>query len=257
MKSSLSLGLLAIQMLLSGAAFAEPARPLQRAPAQAAGPSVSATENTEKARAHFTRGVQFYNNGDYKLALIEFRRAHELSHNYRVLYNIGQVNHQLGNYTKALAALEEYLRRGGTEIPEARRAEVTTNIAVLRKKTARIRLTVDAEGAELFLDDRSFGHVGRERTLTIDAGEHRLEVRKFGYRPFSKLLALAAGDNAEVRVQLVKLQPLTLVAASGPPTPKTSPLIWAGWSATGAFAVGAAVTGVLAVSNAKQLADLR
>ncbi len=257
MKSSWSAGLLAIQMSLSGFAFAQGARPLPDAPEQAAASSESAVENIEKARGHFTRGVQFYNNGDYKLALIEFRRAHELSQNYRVLYNIGQVNHELGNYTKALAALEEYLRRGGPEVPEARRAEAASSIAVLRKKTARVSLTVDIGGAELILDDLPFGQLGRERTLTIDAGEHRLEVRKFGYRPFSKLLVLAAGDNAEVEVKLVKLPPLTPVAASGQQAPQTSPLIWAGWSATGVFAVGAAVTGVLALSNAKQLAELR
>src|SRR5687767_7339544 len=61
------------------------------------------------ARKRFFRAVQYYESGDYKLALIEFRRTHELSQNYRILYNIGQVHQQLNNYSRAIASLEQYL----------------------------------------------------------------------------------------------------------------------------------------------------
>lgn len=239
------------------AAAAEPSREAGTPPSPTASGRAAAA-SIEAARAHFARGVQFYNNGDYKLALVEFRRSHDLSHNYRVLYNIGQVNHQLGNYVKALAALEAYLRQGTGEIPEARQSEVGSSIAELRKKTAQIRLTLAVENTEVIIDDASIGSVRGVRALTVDAGEHRLEARKPGYVPLVKHVTLAAGDKAEIKLRLVKL-PLSPAADSGsanrPHT--TSPLIYAGWTATGAFAIAAAVTGVLATSNAKHLAEQR
>ena len=44
-----------------------------------------------EARAHFSRGVEFYKEGDYRTALIEFKRAYEVLPNYKVLYNCDTV----------------------------------------------------------------------------------------------------------------------------------------------------------------------
>jgi hypothetical protein len=214
-------------------------------------------EEIETARAHFARGVQFYNNGDHKLALVEFKRSHELSGNYRVLYNIGQVNHQLGLYTKALAALDRYLSEGGSDVPEPRRTEVLNSIAELRKKTAHLKVRVNVDGAEIFVDDVSLGEVHGQRALTIDAGDHRIEARKNGYRNAGTVVTLAAGEVADVPLELVKSDPAIIVTRPSEPKKKKSPLIWVGWTATGVMAVGAAATGVLAMSAANELASLR
>ena len=75
--------------------------------ATAAGPS---PEVVTEAKSRFDRGLELYNEGEYPLALIEFTRAYELVPNYRVLYNIGQVGIQLGQYANARRALEEALQ---------------------------------------------------------------------------------------------------------------------------------------------------
>ena len=103
----------------------------------------------EAARRHFSEGVQFYNAGDYKLSLIEFRRSHEISNNYRILYNIGQVNQQLGNYTNALIALEEYLLEGGSDIVEDRNVEVSASVALLRTRVAHIHIASNVQAPEV------------------------------------------------------------------------------------------------------------
>jgi hypothetical protein len=65
-------------------------------------------QQLQEARAHYMRGVQLYNDGDFKLALIEFTRSYDLAPTYKILYNIGEVNLQLNNYASSLDALERY-----------------------------------------------------------------------------------------------------------------------------------------------------
>jgi len=57
---------------------------------------------TEPAAEHFRHGVALYKDGDYAGALVEFRRAQDISPNYRVLYDIGQSLYQLQRYAEAL-----------------------------------------------------------------------------------------------------------------------------------------------------------
>lgn len=215
--------------------------------------------DTDKARVHFLQGVQFYNSGDYKLSLIEFRRSYELSGNYRILYNIGQVNQQLGNYTRALDALTQYLSDGNTEVPEERRAEVLSNVAVLQKRVAHVRLVSNVSAPEILVDGFP-AELSANATITVDPGDHRIDVRKAGYQSAGTVLSLAAGDSSEIRLDLVK-HPAPVVIATPRVTPpraeRPATWLWVGWGTTGAAALGAGVTGVLASMQASELAELR
>ena len=116
----------------------------------AALPPAQKTEVDER----FRRGVEFYQAGDYKLALIEFERVYQIAPSYKYLYNIGQVNLQLNNYARAQIALRDYLCGGGSEIAEARRAEVLGDLEGLRKRTAqRTKETAKHAVADSRLDE--------------------------------------------------------------------------------------------------------
>lgn len=244
--------------VVSGAttALAEPAAPapeVREVTQEAKAPDV------DKARAHFLQGVQFYNNGDYKLSLIEFRRSYELSRNYRILYNIGQVNQQLGNYTKALNALAQYLSDGGAEIPDDRRAEVMTNVAVLQRRVAHVRLLSNVSAPELLVDGFPV-ELSSDATITVDPGDHRIDVRKPGYQSAGTVVSLAAGDRSDIRLDLQKVQSQVVLAAprfAPAPSERPSTWLWVGWGTTGAAALGAGITGVLASMQANELAELR
>lgn len=213
----------------------------------------------DKARVHFLQGVQFYNTGDYKLSLIEFRRSYELSGNYRILYNIGQVNQQLGNYTKALDALTQYLSDGKSDVPEDRRVEILSNVAVLEKRVAHVRLLSNVSAPEILVDGFPV-ELSANATITVDPGDHRIDVRKAGYQSAGTVLTLAAGDRSDIRLDLAKIQaPLVLAAPRATPVraPRPSTWLWVGWGSTGAAALGAGVTGVLASMQASELAELR
>lgn len=72
----------------------------------------------EEASGHFQRGVELFQEGAFRAALVEFERAYGIAPDYRLLYNIGQVKLQLQDYLGATQSYERYLEEGGSEIPE-------------------------------------------------------------------------------------------------------------------------------------------
>src|SRR5688572_17796979 len=128
--------------------FARTARadePAEPTPAPAPAPDPVADE----ARARYRRGIELFDDGDYRLALVELERAYAILPNYKVLYNIAQVHFQLNEYAKARAAFERYLKEGGMEIPASRRAEVEKELETLRTRVATISVQVNVSNAEV------------------------------------------------------------------------------------------------------------
>jgi hypothetical protein len=215
--------------------------------------------DVEKARNHFLQGVQFYNAGDYKLSLIEFRRSYELSKNYRILYNIGQVNQQLGNYTNALSALEQYLHDGGGDVADERVAEVAANVRMLRTRVAHIRVTANVDSPEVLVDGFPVDAKGVSWEIALDPGDHRIDLRKAGYQSGGTVVTLAAGDVSKVNIKLTRVPPVVRVSAPGNHSAphRDATWLWVGWTTTAATALGAGITGVIAVTQANELANLR
>lgn len=206
---------------------------------------------TREAAIRYDRALRHYAEGDYRLALIEMQRAHDLAPDYRVLYNIGQIHAQLNESTKALSAFRRYLAEGGSEIPAARLAQVEHDIANLETKVAHVRVRVSEDGAVVFLDDAGVGTTPLPQSSMVDAGEHRLRVEKAGFKKHEQVLVLAGGDDTTVNVVLEAL-PVESSASAGNTT-----WIWAGWGTTAALAIGAGITGGLAYRESRELARIR
>jgi tetratricopeptide (TPR) repeat protein len=235
--------------------------------------SESPTEDVrlvEAARAHFFRGVKYYEGGDFRWALLEFQRAFGISGNYRILYNLGRVSQELNQYAEATKAFEDYLRLGGDDIEEERRKEVERELESLRPRTARLKIAVNVEGAEVLVDNHVVGRSPLEKGVLVDVGEHFVAVKHPGYVQADKKIVLAAGDDIEedvtlrkaVAAQKVKLhRPLVIHEREGPSQPPAEDSLSfaakATWMGTGVLALGAGVTGTLALLEARKLGDLR
>jgi hypothetical protein len=61
----------------------------------------------EPARHAWDAAKQLAGASDYKGALVEFQRAYELSHNPRVLYNVGVTEKLLTHYARAVDAWDK------------------------------------------------------------------------------------------------------------------------------------------------------
>ncbi len=78
---------------------------------------VAPQADVDVGRAHFQRGVSLYRSGAYDAALAEFTRAHEAAPNYRILYNLAQIQAQRHDYVTSLALFQKYLDDGGSAVP--------------------------------------------------------------------------------------------------------------------------------------------
>src|SRR4051794_7031872 len=131
------------------------------------GPNASASL---EARTRFNRGIELYRDGDLAGALAEFRRADALAPAYRLKYNIAQVCEEQHDYACAADALRAYLSGGGREIPEAKRASIELELQKLNASVAQLSVSVDTPGAEILVDDVSFGTAPFTAPLQVNAG---------------------------------------------------------------------------------------
>lgn len=216
-------------------------------------------EAAEEAKTRHERGTQLYADGDYKLALIEFERAYELAPNYKALYNIAQTSSQLGRYAAARRAFEQYLKDGGAEIPEKRRADVEKDLASLRGRTALVNVTSNVDGAEIVIDGQVVATTPLTAALLVDAGQHTIEARKPGRITSSRPVTLAGTDEVKIEFDLPE-EPVPVAPTVLAPIRETtiiqapeSSYTWVGWVLAGTFLAGATATGIVTLSFSSDL----
>jgi tetratricopeptide (TPR) repeat protein len=94
------------------------------------------TDDVAEARALYTEGYELYKAKDYERALARFEAAYEASPNWKLRYNIAQVELQLDRYDAARSELEAYLEEGADDVPAERRRAVEKDLAALTREQA-------------------------------------------------------------------------------------------------------------------------
>lgn len=233
-------------------------------------------DRVAEGRNHFTRGVEYYKDEDYRNAMVEFKRAYELAPNYKLLYNLSQTAQEMKDYAFALKSLERYLSDGGNDISAERRAEVTASIKKLKQRVAEVALTSNTNNAEILVDDISVGRTPLSGALLVSAGRRTITLTKGG-QTATRTIEVAGGEHAELSVDLESAEPKSVALArsdrtepahteppdvgktkraepkesAAPPQGEThhgSGATWVGVVATGVFAVAAGVTGGFALA---------
>jgi hypothetical protein len=221
-----------------------------------------------EAQTRFRRALELYEEGNLDGARAELHRAYETSPNYKVLYNLAQVEFELHDYPAALASFEQYLTQGGDKIPEARRAQVQKDVEKLRARVASVKVVVNVPGAQVLVDDVVSGSAPLAAPLVVSAGRRKIVVSAAGYRTETRMVDLGGGDQASVDFALQELpasapRPLTRQSEPVPNAPSDNrsrtrkAVPWVAWGMTGLVAVGAGATGVAALLNSRQLQNAR
>ncbi|MBL8611336.1 MAG: PEGA domain-containing protein [Myxococcales bacterium] len=217
-------------------------------------PSAEDPQRKEEARGRFNRGVELYQEGDFRGALAEFRRAYELVPSWRISYNIAQACAEVQDYACALQSFDQYLAQGGAELAPERRAQVEADVKKLRARIAKVTVRANRADAEIFVDEASFGRTPLRGPALVGAGKRRISATLPSGQTVAKVIEVAGGDAVEVSLVFPDAQP------SAPPKP--APLrteapsrapIYVGLVATGALAAGATVTGVMSLGAKKDL----
>ncbi|MBV9949634.1 MAG: PEGA domain-containing protein [Myxococcales bacterium] len=221
---------------------------------------------TREAAKHFQRGVSLYGEADYRAALVEFKRAYALAPNAAVLYNIGETEYQLQEYAAALLTFRRYLSEASPG--EAHRAEVESNVEVLRARVGHLSITTIPAGAEVTIDDQPVGKTPLDEPVLVSIGRRKVVAAVAGRPPVSRFVDVAADDNVSVTLQLPGSAPALASAAHGmaPVASADAGLshgdagaTWrvVGWVSTGVLAAGAVTFAVAANKSASDLKNAK
>jgi tetratricopeptide (TPR) repeat protein len=218
------------------------------------GGGASAGESLEvvQARKHFSQGLKLYKEGDFDAALVQFERAYAVKANYKVLYNIAQSYFELRQYVEARDSLTRYLKDGGDAIDAERRAAVESDLAELQRRIAHLRLTVNLQGASVYIDGKKVGTTPLNQAIDVSEGQRTVAVESVDRGSKQRVVRLAGGEELTIDIafeQPGKAAPASVSSGSTPPPPPPSNGLGAGFWVTGigalALGAGAGVTGYL------------
>jgi len=223
--------------------------------AEKTAPAGTPTDDAKKeASSRFRRGVELFQEGAYRAALVEFDKAYTTAPDYRLLYNIGQTKLQLQDYLGATQSYERYLSEGGSEVSAARRDDVEKQLESLRERVGRIAVTANKDGAEVFVDDLRVGTTPISATISVNVGQHRVYAKARDGATDTEVIDVAGGELKQVELELASLE-VAIIPGSAPTKPLTSMQKGAigAWAGAGAAAIGAVVLAVLAKGKADDL----
>lgn len=209
-------------------------------------------DSTAKAAAseRFKRGVDLYQAGDVRAAVIEFKRAYEIAPTYHLLFNIGQASAELMDYVHAFNSFTRYLRDGGAKIGPQRRAMVRRELARLETYLAHVKLKISVDAAEVLVDGAVVGVSPLSGPLLVSAGRRKVTVSRAGYAVWERSVDLAGEDELFLDVTLHSLtaEPSAIKNdPSGNQPSRVGGAFWTSAAATLAFGLGTGVAAVLTV----------
>jgi hypothetical protein len=193
------------------------------APSAFAQPQVAVdvrTQLPDAAKHAWDAAKQLANAADYKGALVEFQRAYELSHNPRVLFNLGVTEKLLTHYARAVDAWDKEIREGAGQLSPAESQELKNAIAIVQQFVTTIEVSANEEGATLFVDDFAVGKTPFTGPVRIDVGKHVLKLAKDGFVDGIKPVDVASGQVTPVKflIEPVNKTALVSVTVGGAPS---------------------------------------
>ncbi len=200
----------------------------------------------QEARRHFDRAVGLVDDGQLEGALVEFERSYELTHNFVVLYNIGQVLVSLARPVEAYDTYQSYLTQGQDKIAVSRRAEVEREMARQKARIATVELRVLPDGALVRVDGKDIGRAPISTALRVAVGKHTVAATAQGCAPAANEITVAGEDHKFVSLALarVAIDTPTLQPVAAPPVAPMSaaPVASAAYVAPPAAELGAMTT---------------
>lgn len=225
--------------------------------------------SVEQARQSFQRSKELYEDGDLAGALNELERSYRAVPNYKLLYNLGQINAQQQNHAGALKHFRKFLTEGGNQIPEARRSEVLKEIDKLRTRVADLTIVINEPGAEVSIDDVVVGQSPLRESIMVNAGKRKVSANLQNFLPVVRQVDVVGLDTPRLTIELKPLvsgpvitqapvvalpgsvEPTVVVKAETPPPVSRFP-VWIPWVGTAALGASTVVMGVLALQSSDQ-----
>jgi hypothetical protein len=235
---------------------------------------------TPVARQHFNAGVALLRDPDgarYEEAYREFKAAYQASPSWKILGNLGICAMKLERDGEAIEAFTSYLAEGKNEIDASERADIERDLSTLKAQAAEVTLTT-AEPDPVDLSDERAPVQGSPINnryqlrdgaikLLIHPGHHVITAQVSGKSPVRYEVDVDPGAKLSYQLNFDSTPattPTTAVPPHPAPTERGSgaarrPVpagVWIGAATTGALAIAAGVTGVLAVGKHGEYKDV-
>jgi PEGA domain len=176
------------------------------------------------ARERFKEGVAYFDKKDFAKARVAFLQAYALKKHPAVLLNLAQSELRSGHEADAAQHFSQYLREH-KDATEAERQGAETGLTAAKALVAEVTLSVDATGAEVYVDGDLHGQAPLPGPIFLPSGNHELRARK-GESSASSQVNVTAGQSSSVTLRLeapVKKAPpeRSSVALEGAPPEQT------------------------------------
>lgn len=239
-------------------------------PLAAVTPTTAHAQDDEaaRARAAFDRGTRRFTARRYQQALEAFEEAYSITPHPAVLFNVASCYDKLDRATEAVNTYQRYLRERGDDVEPARRRDVQSALARLRREVSLLKIVPPSPGAVVTLDGAPI-EIGAD-PLAVSPGTYVIASTDDGREAREEVAALA-GETVEVVLTFPTVDPDldrrqngggagggggggggggaggggTMGRSSGGWSPS---LRWVGIGATVLFAGGWAFTGLQALS---------
>jgi hypothetical protein len=174
-------------------------------------PARAQESDEEQARRLFDEGVAAASQGNYTTAIFAFERSYDLYPHAATLKNLALYQDQAGRLADAFRSWSELLARYGDAVSEATREEARARIAELDALLARVTLSVNVDGAAVFVDGRELGTAPIVDPIRVEPGQHVFEARMDGYDDGRVSRLVGEGAQAEVQLVLIPRAPTPAV----------------------------------------------
>jgi hypothetical protein len=132
--------------------------------------------NKEKAKIHFERAIKFFEEGNYKDALIDFEASYEYRPHWALKYNMALCHYYLKHDIEALTLLTEYLEEGQDSIENDRKASIHSFIAELKGKVGILVLENIQKNTIVNIDGEVQKTKKRKEEIFLAPGKHAIFI---------------------------------------------------------------------------------
>jgi hypothetical protein len=161
------------------------------------------------ARVNWDNARELYDAQNWAAAMGEYQRAYEVSHNPRVLFNVGVCEKNLGHYLRASAAFRKELAEAGKKVPANELAAIHSALGTLEPLISTLVVATNEPGATLTIDKEPQPGVSPfAQPIAIDVGVHTLRLTKPGFTDaVLENLTVVSGEVAQAKLTLTPLEP--------------------------------------------------
>lgn len=155
-----------------------------------------------EARAAYDAGKLLFEDGDATGALAKFQRAHELSGDPRLLWNMAVCEKELRHYARAARYVASYLEAGQGKISAESRQSAEATRDALRAFYSELSLVGVPPGSRVSVDGSSVGTAPLTGPIPVDLGRRRIRVEAPGFEVFEQQLDVPGATPMSMKVAL-------------------------------------------------------